>query len=107
MGSWLYVRPRRFLDVTGDQSAMASGEVLNTQLKTWDCRFHVADSIARAYELMALYAEHTWGGAASVNEYGDAFKKLPASNLLTWKHPGMIKPVISVMPGIFQPFETG
>ncbi|HVI46528.1 MAG TPA: hypothetical protein VM802_16750 [Chitinophaga sp.] len=55
-----------------------TGEVLNTQLKIWGLPAPaVADSVTRAYELMALYAEHTWGGAASVKQYGDAFKELP------------------------------
>ncbi|MCU7552547.1 hypothetical protein OCK74_25740 [Chitinophagaceae bacterium LB-8] len=59
---------------------LASGEVLNTQLKTWGLPVSsIADSVARAYEQMALYAEHTWGGSASVNQYGEEFKKLPAS----------------------------
>ncbi|SDD72539.1 hypothetical protein [Niabella drilacis] len=57
---------------------LAADELLNTQLKGWGLPApSVKDSIARAYELMALYAEHTWGGAASVDHYGDAFKKLP------------------------------
>jgi hypothetical protein len=59
---------------------LEADEVLNTQLKTWGLPVSsIADSLARAYELMALYAEHTWGGSASVNQYGDEFKKLPAS----------------------------
>ncbi|AOW10779.1 glycoside hydrolase family 38 C-terminal domain-containing protein [Flavobacterium gilvum] len=56
---------------------IASGAMLNTQLKTWGLPVTtVADSVARAYELMALYAEHTWGGSKSINQYGDEFKKL-------------------------------
>jgi alpha-mannosidase len=54
-------------------------EVLNTQLRGWGVP--VADpakELARAYEQSLLYSEHTWGGAASVNAYGDAFQKLPA-----------------------------
>ncbi|MBO9621034.1 MAG: hypothetical protein J7539_18605, partial [Niabella sp.] len=57
---------------------LVADELLNTQLKNWGLPVQsVADSIARAYELMALYAEHTWGGAGSVDQYGDAFKKRP------------------------------
>lgn len=56
---------------------LAADELLNTQLKGWGLPAPaIADSIARAYELMALYAEHTWGGAGSVNQYGAAFKRL-------------------------------
>lgn len=59
---------------------LAADEALNTQLKIWGLpAASVAAPVARAYELMALYAEHTWGGAASINQYGDAFKKLPPS----------------------------
>lgn len=57
---------------------LAADEVLNMQLKNWGLDTPVVrDSIAKAYEKMALYAEHTWGGSASIKEYGDAFKKLP------------------------------
>ena len=52
-------------------------EQLNTQLKNWN--ISVADitkDISKAYENVLLYAEHTWGGSASVDQYGAAFKKL-------------------------------
>ncbi|MEX6690961.1 hypothetical protein QTN47_25860 [Danxiaibacter flavus] len=59
---------------------LAADELLNTQLKEWGLPVSsIADSMARAYESMALYAEHTWGGSASIEVYGDAFKKLPPS----------------------------
>ena len=59
---------------------LAAGELLNTQLKTWGLPVNpIADFVAKAYEMMALYAEHTWGGSASVNQYGEAFKQLPPS----------------------------
>lgn len=59
---------------------LAADEVLNTQLKNWGLPVSpVSDSIAKAYEMMALYSEHTWGGSASVTKYGDQFKTLPAS----------------------------
>jgi hypothetical protein len=53
-------------------------EALNTQLRAWGIA--VPDSspeIAKAYEQSLLYSEHTWGGAATVNAYGQAFRKLP------------------------------
>lgn len=59
---------------------LSTDEVLNMQLKIWGLpAATIADSVAKAYELMALYAEHTWGGSASVEQYGEAFKKLPPS----------------------------
>lgn len=59
---------------------IATDVLLNTQLKNWGLSGSVVnDSVARAYELMALYAEHTWGGSKSVNQYGEAFKQLPSS----------------------------
>ncbi|WP_143774109.1 glycoside hydrolase family 38 N-terminal domain-containing protein [Niastella vici] len=59
---------------------LAADELLHTQLKNWKLPVSsISDSIAKAYEMMALYAEHTWGGAASVDKYGDEFKQLPAS----------------------------
>jgi len=59
---------------------LSAGEQLHTQLKTWGLPLKpIADSVALAYEMMGLYAEHTWGGAASVNQYGEAFKQLPSS----------------------------
>jgi hypothetical protein len=60
---------------------MPAVEMLNTQLGAWGVP--VADpgkALARAYEQSLLYNEHTWGGAASVNAYGDAFQKTPPSN---------------------------
>lgn len=60
------------------QPLMSAAEVLNTQLNFWGIT--TADEthdIEKAYEQCLLYAEHTWGGAASVNEYGEKFKKLP------------------------------
>lgn len=58
---------------------LASAELLNTQLKGWGLNMpSFANSIALAYEKLALYGEHTWGGYEAVNEYGDDFKNLPA-----------------------------
>jgi len=57
---------------------MPAVEALNTQLRHWGVS--VADpakELARAYEQSLLYNEHTWGGAAAVNTYGEAFQKLP------------------------------
>lgn len=54
-------------------------EGLNTQLKNWGIAVaDITKDISIAYENLLLYAEHTWGGAASVDKYGDEFKKLPA-----------------------------
>lgn len=59
---------------------LSADEILNTQLKIWRLPVSsVADSIAEAYESMALYAEHTWGGSASIDQYGEEFKKIPPS----------------------------
>lgn len=59
---------------------LAADELLNTQLKNWGLpAVSISDSVAKAYEKMALYGEHTWGGSRSVKEYGDAFKKKPAT----------------------------
>jgi len=53
-------------------------EVLNTQLRAWGVQAaDPAKELARAYEQSLLYNEHTWGGAASVNAYGD---KNPPAN---------------------------
>lgn len=52
-------------------------EGLNTQLKNWNVKVgDITKDISTAYENILLYAEHTWGGAASVDKYGDEFKKL-------------------------------
>jgi hypothetical protein len=52
-------------------------EGLNTQLKNWNIDVpDITKDISKAYESVLLYAEHTWGGAQNINEYGAAFKKL-------------------------------
>ncbi|WP_276504724.1 glycoside hydrolase family 38 C-terminal domain-containing protein [Terrimonas pollutisoli] len=59
---------------------LEADEMLNTQLKNWGLPAPaISDSVAKAYEMMALYAEHTWGGSRSVKEYGDKFKNQPAT----------------------------
>jgi hypothetical protein len=59
------------------QPLISAAEVLNTQLSNWGISIPSAmEDIAKAYEQCLLYAEHTWGGAASINEYGDKFKNL-------------------------------
>jgi alpha-mannosidase len=59
------------------QPLIPAAEVLNTQLSHWGiATVNVSEDIAKAYENCLLYVEHTWGGAASVNEYGDKFKNL-------------------------------
>lgn len=56
---------------------IAAAEALHTQLDLWGVtQPPVAKDIALAYEKILLYGEHTWGGAASVNQYGEAFAKL-------------------------------
>ena len=56
---------------------IAAAEALHTQLNLWGvAQPPVAKQVALAYEQMLLYGEHTWGGAASVNQYGEAFQKL-------------------------------
>ena len=57
---------------------MSAVETLNTQLRGWGVA--VADpalELAKAHEQSLLYNEHTWGGAASVRVYGEAFRNLP------------------------------
>ena len=52
-------------------------EQLNMQLKNWDISVgDITKDISKAYENVLLYSEHTWGGSASVDKYGEAFKKL-------------------------------
>ncbi len=56
---------------------IAAAEVLHTQLNLWGAtRPPIAKEVALAYEQILLYGEHTWGGAASVNQYGEAFGTL-------------------------------
>ena len=55
---------------------VASAEALHTQLAIWGVgQPAIAKDVAAAYEKILLYGEHTWGGAASISEYGDAFHK--------------------------------
>jgi hypothetical protein len=52
-------------------------EELNTQLRNWGVNVpDITKDISKAYENVLLYSEHTWGGAGSVDKYGEAFKKL-------------------------------
>ncbi len=54
-----------------------AAEGLNTQLKNWNIAVaDITKDISKAYENVLLYGEHTWGGAGSINQYGEAFKKL-------------------------------
>jgi len=56
---------------------IASAEALHTELGLWSvAQPPIAKDVALAYEKILLYGEHTWGGAASVNQYGEAFQKL-------------------------------
>lgn len=57
---------------------ITAAEILNTQLSCWGVDVpDVSKDIAGAYEKMALYGEHTWGGSKSIQAYGEAFNKLP------------------------------
>ncbi|MBL9138948.1 MAG: hypothetical protein JNK85_23975 [Verrucomicrobiales bacterium] len=56
---------------------IAAAEALNTQLQLWGVpQPSVAKDVALAYEKILLYGEHTWGGAASVSQFGEAFAKI-------------------------------
>ena len=60
---------------------LAAAETLHTQLGLWGVtQPPIADQVTLAYEKTLLYGEHTWGGAASVRQYGDAFQKLDPAN---------------------------
>jgi len=53
-------------------------ETLDTQLRNWGIPIaDASEALARAHEQYLLYNEHTWGGAASVRAYGQAFQSLP------------------------------
>ena len=61
------------------RSLISSAEALNTQLKCWGVEMpSVSKEVANAYEKIALYGEHTWGGSKAISAYGEAFRKLPA-----------------------------
>jgi alpha-mannosidase len=56
---------------------LASAEALHTQLDLWGvAQPPIANQVELAYEKILLYGEHTWGGAASINQYGEAFQKV-------------------------------
>lgn len=56
---------------------MASAEALNTQLKYWGAgNKPITEKVAKAYEEILLFGEHTWGGHRSEEVYGDDFKHL-------------------------------
>lgn len=58
---------------------LAAVEALNTQLRGWGVDVvEPASELARAHENALLYNEHTWGGAAAVRVFGEAFQKEPA-----------------------------
>jgi len=63
------------------QLLLPAVETLNTQLCHWGLSAaDAAGELAQAHEQTLLYNEHTWGGSAGVNVYGDAFRKLPAGH---------------------------
>ncbi|MEI6175708.1 MAG: hypothetical protein WCS43_02350 [Verrucomicrobiota bacterium] len=54
---------------------LAATEALHTQLGLWGtAQPAIARDVALAYENILLYGEHTWGAAACIREYGEAFK---------------------------------
>ena len=87
---------------------ISSAEVLNTQLGVWGVPVaSVSKDIATAYENMALYGEHTWGGSKSVMAYGEAFEKLPADEYkdleASWEDKtGYIRDASDIVQGITQ-----
>ncbi|RGY99711.1 hypothetical protein DXA15_07310 [Parabacteroides sp. AM58-2XD] len=87
---------------------ISSAEVLNTQLGVWGVPVaSVSKDIATAYEKMALYGEHTWGGSKSVKAYGEAFEKLPADEYkdleASWEDKtGYIRDASDIVQGITQ-----
>ncbi|MGN1264225.1 MAG: hypothetical protein ACI4UL_00230 [Muribaculaceae bacterium] len=71
--------PRGISELRHTRSTIATAELLNSQLASWGVDVpNISQQIAKVYEGILLYDEHTWGGAQAVNTYGDAFKKLPA-----------------------------
>lgn len=87
---------------------ISSAEVLNTQLGVWGVpAASVSKDIATAYEKMALYGEHTWGGSKSVMAYDEAFEKLPADEYkdleASWEDKtGYIRDASDIVRGITQ-----
>ena len=68
---------RQTLKDSSPEVRIAAAEALHTQLNLWGViQPPIAKQVALAYEQILLYGEHTWGGAASVNQYGEAFAKL-------------------------------
>ena len=62
------------------QSLIPATEELNTQLRFLGLPVSdPAAGIVIAFEQCMLYDEHTWGGFTSVEEFGDAFSRLPAN----------------------------
>jgi hypothetical protein len=57
---------------------MATAGALNTTLRAWKLDLpDPSKELAKAYEQSLLYSEHTWGGYASADVYGEAFHQLP------------------------------
>jgi len=56
---------------------LAAAETQRTQMQAWGVALPSAQGqIATAYENVLLYSEHTFGGAARVDLYGEAFKNV-------------------------------
>ncbi|MGN0213472.1 MAG: hypothetical protein ACI4AH_01535 [Muribaculaceae bacterium] len=70
--------PRGISQSRSTRSLIATAELLNKQLACWGINMpDISQTVAKVYENMLLYDEHTWGGAQSVNTYGEPFKNLP------------------------------
>lgn len=78
--SWIHgvmCDPRGIQLLRETRSQIASAELFNTQLKACGIPMPAIDKeMSRAYELLNLYDEHTWGGRGKVHAYGENFKKL-------------------------------
>lgn len=69
---------------------VASAEAQRTQLRAWGLALPSPKAqVASAYENILLYGEHTFGGSAAVNVYGEAFKKYDPAKIAdlegSWK----------------------
>jgi alpha-mannosidase len=54
---------------------LPAAEFLRTELAGWGTPLPpVTTEVARAYENILLYGEHTWGVSPAVNNYGESFK---------------------------------
>jgi len=60
------------------QQLLPATEALHTQLQSWGVQVPVISKhVSDAYNNMALYGEHTWGGWTRIEKFGQAFKEIP------------------------------